>query len=306
MRNGFSQLIILISIVLAVSAGVGVSLIRKGSKELPRPTGDGGRATQTPYAQQSLSPLPSVTPTPTSILSSTPIPTLIVKPCIVGGCSGELCSPKNQEGLASICIALPESACYKKTRCEIQSNGVCGWTQTSEFAACIKGVKATPMPSTVLCNPPVECAVPPAWPRCYYTGGSTCACGKLVCEALSPTPVLTSPPPSIPTPSQSPGMSPLSSPVSITEVQVEADDLGFYPTGQVSFLAGTRVKLTFSVRTARVYYGGLDFRSSKFSTVKALPGKTVTVEFTADSSFVITSYWPSSGVYKASLSVNVQ
>ena len=93
---------------------------------------------------------------------------------------------------------------------------------------------------------------------------------------------------------------------SIKEFTVEADDYGFYPGAPLIVAPGSQIKIAFIVRTTNVYYGGLDFRSSKFQTVAAKPGDSATVEFTADSSFTITSYWPSSGVKKADLKVMVQ
>lgn len=61
----------------------------------------------------------------------------------------------------------------------------------------------------------------------------------------------------------------------------------------------SRVKINFLVGTANVYYGGLDFRSSKFKTDSVKPGATTDVKFIADKSFDFTSYWPLSGVKKA-------
>lgn len=55
-----------------------------------------------------------------------------------------------------------------------------------------------------------------------------------------------------------------------------------------------------------VYYAGLDFRSPKFASKSAKPGESVEVEFTADESFIITSYWPASGVKKADLKVEIR
>lgn len=56
--------------------------------------------------------------------------------CFVGGCSGEVCS--DQSGVASNCIYKPEFACYKKSKCERQANGKCGWTDTEELKACLQ------------------------------------------------------------------------------------------------------------------------------------------------------------------------
>lgn len=87
---------------------------------------------------------------------------------------------------------------------------------------------------------------------------------------------------------------------------VEADDNGFYPSRAIEVEKGTKVKITFKVRSSGVYYGGLDFRSDKFKTSAIPPGRSTTVEFTADNSFIITSYWPASGVKKAELKVEVK
>ncbi len=58
-----------------------------------------------------------------------------VAACYTGGCSGEVCS--DQSGIASNCIYKPEFACYKKSKCERQRNGQCGWTQTQELKICL-------------------------------------------------------------------------------------------------------------------------------------------------------------------------
>ena len=61
--------------------------------------------------------------------------------CYVGGCSSQTCS--DTEGMVSTCIYKPEYACYRTATCERQASGMCGWTQTPAFAAC-------------LANPPTE------------------------------------------------------------------------------------------------------------------------------------------------------
>lgn len=55
--------------------------------------------------------------------------------CFVGGCSSQVCS--DQEGVISTCEFRPEYACYQEATCERQADGACGWTQTSELAACL-------------------------------------------------------------------------------------------------------------------------------------------------------------------------
>jgi len=64
-----------------------------------------------------------------------------ISDCAVGGCSGELCYEKSDDpgdDLVSPCIYMEEYECLKKTRCERQSDGKCGWTQTPEYTACLK------------------------------------------------------------------------------------------------------------------------------------------------------------------------
>ena len=63
--------------------------------------------------------------------------------------------------------------------------------------------------------------------------------------------------------------------------------------------------INFTVRKQNVYFGGLDFRSSKFKTSFARPGESVSVEFIADESFEFSSYWPSSGTLKSTGQVRV-
>ena len=54
--------------------------------------------------------------------------------CVVSGCSGQICSDKE---MVSTCEYRPEYACYKSGTCELQTNGQCGWTQTSTLSACL-------------------------------------------------------------------------------------------------------------------------------------------------------------------------
>src|SRR5690606_12669702 len=57
------------------------------------------------------------------------------KQCYVGGCSGQVCS--DQEGVISTCEWREEYACYQDAKCEVQADGNCGWTQTTELQACL-------------------------------------------------------------------------------------------------------------------------------------------------------------------------
>jgi hypothetical protein len=57
--------------------------------------------------------------------------------CAPGGCSSELCGEEG-EGLISDCAYREEFDCYRSARCERQSSGRCGWTQTDELRQCIE------------------------------------------------------------------------------------------------------------------------------------------------------------------------
>ncbi|OGV97217.1 hypothetical protein A2W24_04295 [Microgenomates group bacterium RBG_16_45_19] len=59
------------------------------------------------------------------------------------GCgAGADCTEKGQEAnVSGICVVLPEAICYLTARCEIQPNGNCGWSQTSELTACLARFK---------------------------------------------------------------------------------------------------------------------------------------------------------------------
>lgn len=94
--------------------------------------------------------------------------------------------------------------------------------------------------------------------------------------------------------------------VETMSLKIEADDNGFYPQNSLTVSKGAKVSLTFVVRKEGVYYGGLDFRSSKFKTETVKPGETTSTEFTADETFKITSYWPLTDTPKAVLTIEVK
>jgi hypothetical protein len=56
--------------------------------------------------------------------------------CFIGGCSSQICS--DQPDAVSTCEYRSEYGCYKSARCERQTNGSCGWTQTSTLTQCLK------------------------------------------------------------------------------------------------------------------------------------------------------------------------
>lgn len=57
-----------------------------------------------------------------------------LKPCKKTGCSGQVCS---DEDVVTTCEYRPEYECYKKAKCERQTNGECGFTKTPELTSCL-------------------------------------------------------------------------------------------------------------------------------------------------------------------------
>ena len=57
--------------------------------------------------------------------------------CFVGGCSGQVCS--DRDDVITTCEWREEYACYQTATCERQADGACGWTQTEELQACLSG-----------------------------------------------------------------------------------------------------------------------------------------------------------------------
>ena len=62
--------------------------------------------------------------------------TVSQKPCKKTGCSSQVCS---DEDVITTCEWRSEYECYRKATCERQANGECGWTQTPELRACLRG-----------------------------------------------------------------------------------------------------------------------------------------------------------------------
>ncbi len=62
-------------------------------------------------------------------------PVVSVGKCYVGGCSSEICS--DRPDAVSNCMYTESYACYKTARCERQTAGACGWTETAELKMCL-------------------------------------------------------------------------------------------------------------------------------------------------------------------------
>jgi hypothetical protein len=67
--------------------------------------------------------------------SSTPTTPPTGAACVIGGCSGTMCT--DVEGMMSTCEYKAEYSCYGAAECKRQDNGSCGWTQTAELTACL-------------------------------------------------------------------------------------------------------------------------------------------------------------------------
>lgn len=123
---------------------------------------------------------------------------------------------------------------------------------------------------------------------------------------LQKVPAITPTPPAAEVKESTPSDASQSGTIEPVTLKIEADDNGFYPQNSLTVSKGSKVSLTFVVRKEGVYYGGLDFRSSKFKTETVKPGGSTSVEFTADESFRITSYWPLTDTRKADLQIEIK
>jgi len=56
------------------------------------------------------------------------------KPCRKTGCSSQVCA---DEDVMTTCEWRPQYECYRRARCERQTNGECGFTQTRELTTCL-------------------------------------------------------------------------------------------------------------------------------------------------------------------------
>jgi len=95
----------------------------------------------------------------------------------------------------------------------------------------------------------------------------------------------------------------------IEEFMIDADDNGFYRNEQrlssIVVEKGNRVEITFNVLSEGVYFGGLDFTGCGHDTGKVNPGDSAVMEFVAEDTCTVTSFWPSSGVVKDRMQVVV-
>lgn len=92
----------------------------------------------------------------------------------------------------------------------------------------------------------------------------------------------------------------------VREYVLAVNDKRYSPSGPITASAGDTVRITFNVSTTDVYYGGMLFRGGPVDSGDIDRGGSKTVEFVAETDFTITAYWPSSGVIKYTIPVQVQ
>lgn len=69
----------------------------------------------------------------------TPVPSKIPGVCVITGCSGELCLSQTDAARKGVttCQFKDSYACYDYAICEMQDDGVCGWTETPLYKSCM-------------------------------------------------------------------------------------------------------------------------------------------------------------------------
>ncbi len=94
---------------------------------------------------------------------SNPVPSTCTpaqRRCVAGGCSGQLCIEEGSNSGITTCEWREEYACYRNAECRRQSNGQCGWTQTSTLTQCIANAQ----------NQSDNCMCPIGRPNCSGGG----------------------------------------------------------------------------------------------------------------------------------------
>ncbi len=107
--------------------------------ELVLSFGKEGRAIFVPIKE---SPVPVSNPPQTPPVEIDPVsPPQKSGECFVGGCSGQLCT--DRQDAISTCEWSAVYACYRTAVCERQASGECGWTETPELMSCIESAGVT-------------------------------------------------------------------------------------------------------------------------------------------------------------------
>lgn len=119
-------------VILVFILGAGIALL----KNVLNTVSQNEAATTTPIVSTT-TPIVATTTVPVATTTNEKVNTPITKGrCYVGGCSGQICS--DQVGMVSTCEYRESYACYKTAKCERQTNGSCGWTETPTLTQCLR------------------------------------------------------------------------------------------------------------------------------------------------------------------------
>lgn len=92
----------------------------------------------------------------------------------------------------------------------------------------------------------------------------------------------------------------------VKEFIVVSDDYGFYPN-KIKANIDNKVVIHFKFRDDLIYYGGMDVKGPFPDLNYKLKGEQpITREFVMEEETRITSYWPATGIKKATLIVEVE
>lgn len=98
---------------------------------------------------------------------------------------------------------------------------------------------------------------------------------------------------------------PLQQQADVRKFTVKSDDYGFYPN-KIEAKIGDKVIIHFKFIDDRIYYGGMDIKGPFPDVNYKLKGEQpISREFIMKEKTKITSWWPSSRVKKATLTVEV-
>lgn len=87
----------------------------------------------TPAEEPAVPPATAPTSSPV-IVPSTELDITPAKPCMISGCSGQICS---DSAMMSTCEYKEVYQCYKSARCERNMQGVCGWVEDDTLRSCL-------------------------------------------------------------------------------------------------------------------------------------------------------------------------
>ena len=68
------------------------------------------------------------------------------KQCVKSGCSSQLCVDASLGAVHSTCEYKESYYCLKKSICEEQKNGECGWTHTPAYTSCMAELEENTTP----------------------------------------------------------------------------------------------------------------------------------------------------------------